>query len=61
MIIDRLKEIMKFRGHHVSPTEIEELLMSHPGILEAAVVGVPNLIDGDHAMAFVKKAPNSEV
>lgn len=60
-IVDRLKEVMKFQGHHVSPTEIEELLLSHPGVLEVAVVGVPNLVDGDHPMAFVKKVPDSNV
>lgn len=60
-IIDRIKEIMKFRGHHVSPNEIEEVLVAHPGVLEVAVVPVPHLLDVERPMAFVKKNPGHNV
>ena len=52
---------MKYRNHHVSPTEIEEVLLSHPDVMEAAVVPRSHEIDGDHATAYVKKAPGSNV
>ncbi|KAJ8681810.1 hypothetical protein QAD02_017602, partial [Eretmocerus hayati] len=60
-IIDRLKELMKFRCHQVSPSEIEELLTTHPAVMVAAVVPIPHEIDGDHPMAFVKKCSGLEV
>ncbi|GME26541.1 amp-binding enzyme [Neofusicoccum parvum] len=39
-IVDRAKELIKVRGWQVSPTEIESELMQHPGIADAAVIGV---------------------
>ena len=52
---------MKYQNHHVSPTEIESILLQHPDILEAAVVPVPHKIDIERAMAFVRKLPTSQV
>ncbi|XP_014225792.1 4-coumarate--CoA ligase 1-like [Trichogramma pretiosum] len=60
-IVDRLKEVMKFRGHHVSPSEIEQVLNAHDGVIEAAVVPVPHELDLERPMAFVKKVPGSKV
>ncbi|MCJ1390657.1 hypothetical protein MMC18_003518 [Xylographa bjoerkii] len=39
-ILDRAKEIIKVKGWQVSPTELEACLMMHPGVLDAAVIGV---------------------
>jgi acyl-CoA synthetase (AMP-forming)/AMP-acid ligase II len=41
-IIDRLKELIKYKGFHVAPTELEGVLLSHPGIADAAVVASPD-------------------
>ncbi|XP_071876897.1 uncharacterized protein [Bombus fervidus] len=60
-IMDRLKEIMKYRGHQITPTEIENLLLSHPAVLEVAVVGIPHPTDDEHPIAFVSKVPEMEV
>ncbi|XP_033221599.1 luciferin 4-monooxygenase-like [Belonocnema kinseyi] len=60
-IVDRLKEVIKYRGHHVSPIEIESLLAKHPEVLDVAVVPVPHSVDDEHPMAFVVKAKNSDV
>ncbi|XP_076758984.1 uncharacterized protein LOC143428154 [Xylocopa sonorina] len=60
-IIDRIKELIKYRGHQISPSEIEALLQTHPAVVEAAVVGVPHPTDDEHPIAFVCKAPNKEV
>jgi 4-coumarate--CoA ligase len=38
-IVDRLKEIIKYKGLQVAPAEIEALLITHPSIADAAVVG----------------------
>lgn len=37
-IVDRLKELIKFKGYQVAPAELEALLISHPDINDAAVV-----------------------
>jgi 4-coumarate--CoA ligase len=38
-IVDRLKEIIKYKGLQVAPAELEALLITHPSIIDAAVVG----------------------
>ncbi|CAL7935336.1 unnamed protein product [Xylocopa violacea] len=60
-ILDRVKELIKYRGYQISPSEIEALLQSHPAVLEAAVIGVPHPTDDEHPIAFVSKIPNKEV
>lgn len=52
---------MKYCGHHVAPSEIESLLLTHPEVLEVAVVPVPHDIDLERPMAFVKKVPGATV
>lgn len=41
-VVDRKKELIKVRGFQVAPAELEGVLLEHPGILDAAVVGVPS-------------------
>lgn len=60
-IVDRIKEILKYRGYHVSPAEIENLLQTHPNVVEAAVVGIPHPVDDEHPLAFVSIVPGSKV
>jgi acyl-CoA synthetase (AMP-forming)/AMP-acid ligase II len=52
-IVDRLKELIKVRGFQVPPAELEDLLLAHPKVLEAAVVGIPDEIAGEIPKAFV--------
>jgi 4-coumarate--CoA ligase len=40
-IVDRKKELIKYKGLQIAPAELENLLITHPQILEAAVVGIP--------------------
>ncbi|KAF5282538.1 hypothetical protein FQA39_LY04945 [Lamprigera yunnana] len=60
-IVDRLKEIIKYKGYQVSPAELEAVLISNPKIADAAVVGLPNDEVGELPLAFVVKAPNSDI
>jgi long-chain acyl-CoA synthetase len=52
-IVDRLKDMVLVSGFNVYPNEIEEVLAAHPGILEAAVVGVPDASTGEAVKAVV--------
>ncbi|CAM0875964.1 unnamed protein product [Alopecurus aequalis] len=52
-IVDRLKELIKHNGYQVAPAELEDLLQTHPGIDEAAVVGFPDDQAGELPVAFV--------
>lgn len=39
-IVDRIKELIKVKGNQVAPAELEALLLEHPGVADAAVIGV---------------------
>lgn len=53
-IVDRLKDLIKFRGYSVVPAEVERALVAHPDVAEACVVGVPDPRDGEVPVAFVR-------
>nr|XP_045616936.1 4-coumarate--CoA ligase 5-like [Procambarus clarkii] len=52
-IVDRIKELIKVKGLQVSPSEIEDLLLQHPGVIDAAVVGVDDERSGELPCAFI--------
>lgn len=52
-IVDRLKELIKFKGFQVAPAELEALLLSHPAIADVAVVPSPDDEAGEVPKAFV--------
>ncbi len=52
-IVDRLKELIKYKGFQVAPAELEALLLTHPAIADAAVVGVPDVEAGEIPRAFI--------
>lgn len=60
-ISGRLKELIKYKGYQVSPSEIEALIQSHSDVKDAAVVGVPHPDSGEVPMAFVVRQPGSKV
>lgn len=61
-VVDRKKELIKVRGFQVAPPELETVLMSHPNIVDAAVIGVKyhNEPDIEHPRAYVVKRPVPE-
>ena len=55
-IRDRLKELIKYKGLQVAPAELEDVLLSHSSIADAAVIGVPDDEAGELPAAFVVMA-----
>jgi long-chain acyl-CoA synthetase len=54
-IVDRIKDMILVSGFNVYPNEIEEVLASHPKVLEAAAIGVPDEKSGEAVKVFVVK------
>jgi long-chain acyl-CoA synthetase len=58
-IVDRKKDMILVSGFNVYPNEVEEVIANHPGVLECAVIGVPDEKSGEAVKAFVvKRDPN---
>jgi long-chain acyl-CoA synthetase len=55
-IVDRMKDMLLYKGYNVYPRELEELLAAQPGVLAAAVVGKPDAAVGELPVAFVVPA-----
>lgn len=59
-IVDRKKELIKVKGNQVAPAELEALLLEHPAVADAAVIGVPTP-DGDESpRAYVMLQPDEK-
>jgi acyl-CoA synthetase (AMP-forming)/AMP-acid ligase II len=59
-VVDRSKDMIISGGTNIYPREVEEALLSHPGVVEAAVVGAPDPEWGESVVAFVVRAHGSE-
>jgi acyl-CoA synthetase (AMP-forming)/AMP-acid ligase II len=60
-IVDRVKELIKYKGFQVPPAELEALLITHPKIADCAVIGIPDDEAGELPKAFVALAPGQEM
>ncbi|KAI4335433.1 hypothetical protein L6164_014077 [Bauhinia variegata] len=60
-IVDRLKEIIKYKGFQVAPAELEAMLISHPNIADAAVVPMKDDAAGEVPVAFVVRSNGSKI
>lgn len=56
-LVDRLKDIIKRAGENVSPAEVEAILLEHPAVADAAVIGVPDPIRDEAVVAYVVLRP----
>jgi long-chain acyl-CoA synthetase len=52
-IVDRMKDMILVSGFNVYPNEVEEVLVKHPGVMEAAVIGLPDENSGEAVVAYV--------
>uniref|UniRef100_A0A5B7A944 Putative 4-coumarate--CoA ligase-like 9 n=1 Tax=Davidia involucrata TaxID=16924 RepID=A0A5B7A944_DAVIN len=59
--VDRIKELIKYKGYQVAPAELEHLLHSHPDIVDAAVIPYPDEEAGQVPMAFVVRRLESTI
>jgi acyl-CoA synthetase (AMP-forming)/AMP-acid ligase II len=59
-VVDRLKELIKYKGFQVPPAELEALLLTHPAVADAAVIGVPDHECGEIPVGFVALKPGQE-
>jgi acyl-CoA synthetase (AMP-forming)/AMP-acid ligase II len=60
-IVDRVKELIKYKGYQVPPAELEAVLLTHPAITDAAVIGATDADGEEYPYAFVAVAPGVEV
>jgi acyl-CoA synthetase (AMP-forming)/AMP-acid ligase II len=61
-IVDRLKELIKYKGYQVPPAELEAVLLSHPSIADAAVIGVTDAESGEEVpKAFVVRQSDAQL
>ncbi|MFC8347725.1 4-coumarate--CoA ligase family protein [Streptomyces sp. NPDC057280] len=58
-VVDRVKELIKYKGFQVAPAELEALLLTHPGIADAAVIGVYNDEGTEVPHAYVVRQPTA--
>ncbi|MEV2217095.1 4-coumarate--CoA ligase family protein [Streptomyces sp. NPDC050997] len=58
-VVDRVKELIKYKGFQVAPAELEALLLTHPGIADAAVIGVYNEDGNEVPHAYVVRQPTA--
>ena len=59
-LVGRLKDMYIRGGYNVYPAEVEAVLVEHPGVARAAVVGVPAPVLGEVGVAFIVAAPGAE-
>ena len=60
-IVDRVKELIKVKGFQVAPAELEALLLTHPSIADAAVIGIPDEESGEVPRAFIVVKPQQSL
>ncbi|KAM1087677.1 hypothetical protein ACFX2B_013031 [Malus domestica] len=60
-IVDRLKELIKYKGFQVAPAELEAMLIAHPNISDAAVVPMKDEAAGEIPVAFVVRSNSSKI
>jgi 4-coumarate--CoA ligase len=58
-VVDRLKELIKYKGFQVPPAELEAVLLRHPDVADAAVIGVPDDEAGEIPAGYVVLRPGA--
>ncbi|KAL4958313.1 hypothetical protein BDW69DRAFT_190970 [Aspergillus filifer] len=59
-IVDRIKELIKVKGHQVAPAELEAHLLTHPAVADCAVIAIPDDAAGEIPKAIVAKSASAD-
>ena len=59
-VVDRVKELIKYKGLQVAPAELEGVIQSHPAVADVAVIPIPDVEAGEIPKAFVVVKPGAE-
>src|SRR3954468_14696502 len=59
-VVDRLKELIKYKGFQVPPAELEAVLLTHPRVADAAVIGIADEEAGEIPAAYVVLKPGGD-
>ncbi|MFJ6431702.1 4-coumarate--CoA ligase family protein [Streptomyces sp. NPDC091416] len=60
-VVDRVKELIKYKGYQVAPAELEALLVGHEAVADAAVIGVNDADGNEIPKAYVVRAPGADL
>jgi len=60
-VVDRLKELIKYKGFQVPPAELEALIVTHPKVADVAVIGKPDELSCELPTAYVVLKPNQKI
>ena len=60
-VVDRVKELIKYKGLQVAPAELEGVIQAHPAVADVAVIPVPDVEAGEIPKAYVVQIPNVAV
>ena len=60
-IVDRLKELIKYKGYQVAPATLEDIVLRHDAVADVGVIGVPDEEAGELPKAYVVKKAGKEV
>lgn len=59
--VERIKLLLKYKNHQISPVEVENVIRNHPAVLDVVVIGIPDRESGDLPVACVVLRPNKSV
>jgi len=60
-MVDRKKDMIIVGGENIYPHEIERVLLCHPGIADAAVLGIPHPVWGEEVLALLVRRPDAKI
>ncbi|KAF2894778.1 hypothetical protein ILUMI_11394 [Ignelater luminosus] len=60
-VVDRLKELIKYKGFQVPPAELEALILTHPAVKDCGVIGIPDERAGEIPLAYIVKQNEVQV
>ncbi|XP_026727212.1 luciferin 4-monooxygenase-like [Trichoplusia ni] len=59
--VERVRMRIKFHNYHIIPSEVEAVILQHPGVYEVSVTSIPDEDDGEHIVACVVRKPGADV